>query len=225
MKVEFEKSFRINEKIELYVLAEQVGAGNYKTLIADVHPDYLEVATPVTGGHFVPLQPGTKVLLVQVRLDAIYMYQFTIDSVNKDTIESFIVKTPEKVKRIQRRSYFRVTYPFRMEVVSCTKRIKTTVKRKFEEYLTHDISGGGISFYSYKKENHSEFRPEDYYFVKVFLNEAAYYFKAHIVRQQSLENKRELIAMQIDDIDKKSREKIIRALFIKQNELLQKGIL
>lgn len=225
MKVEFEKTFSINEKVEVYVLAEQVGAGNYKTTVADVGPDFLEIATPVRGGQFVPLKPGTNILLVQIKMDAIYMYQFVIADVNKSNIESFTLGAPEKVKRIQRRSYFRVEYPFKMEIVSATKRVQNKVKRKYEEYLTHDLSGGGLAFYTYKREAGLDFKMEDTYFIKVFINDQVYYFLGHIVRQQQLENKRQLIAIQIDEIDKKSREKIIRSLFIKQNELLQKGIL
>lgn len=225
MKVEFEKTFSINEKIEMYVLAEQVGAGNYKTRIADVGTDFLEIATPLSGGQYIPLKNETKILIVQIKLDAIYMYQFNIEAVNKNKIESFIVKKLEKTKRIQRRSYFRVAYPFKMEIISCVKRVGTGIKRKYEEYLIHDISGGGISFFTYKKDNKSLFKMEDKYLVKVFINDTPYYFLGHIVRHQDLENKRELIAIIIDEINKNSREKIIRSLFIKQKELLQKGIL
>ncbi|MDD4342759.1 MAG: PilZ domain-containing protein [Eubacteriales bacterium] len=225
MKVDFVKTFSVSEKVEIYVLSGQVGAGNYRTLVADVTPEYLEIETPVTGGHFVPLKPGSTILLVQIKLDAIYTYQFKIDAVNKSNIESFIIKEPEKVKRIQRRSFFRVEYPFKMEIMSAVKKVNKNINRKREEYLTHDLSGGGLSFYSYIKDNHSLFRMEDDYFVKIYVNDKTYYFKGNIVRQQSLENKRELIAIKINDINKKSREQIIRSLFIKQNELLQKGIL
>ncbi len=225
MNLDFVKSFSVSEKVEIYVLSGQVGAGNYKTLVADVTSEYLEIETPVTGGHFVPLKPGSTILLVQIKLDAIYTYQFKIDAVNKSNIESFIVKEPEKVKRIQRRSFFRVEYPFKMEIVSAVKKINKDVDRKREEYLTHDLSGGGLSFYSYIKDNHSIFKMEDDYFVKIYVNDKTYYFKGNIVRQQVLENKREMIAIKIKEINKKSREQIIRALFIKQNELLQKGIL
>ena len=225
MKVDFEKTFSVSEKVEIYVLTGQVGAGNYRTLIADATPEYLEIETPVTGGHFVPLKPGSSILLVQIKLDAIYTYQFKIDAVNKSNIESFIVKAPEKVKRIQRRSYFRVEYPFKMEILSAIKRVNKEISRKNEDYLTHDVSGGGLSFYTYKKDNNPSFKMEDDYFVKVFINDKSYYFKGHIVRIQDLENKRQMVAVKIDDINNKSRENIIRSLFIKQNELLQKGIL
>lgn len=225
MKVNFKKAFSTSEKVELYVLAGQVGSGTYKTIIGDVELDSMEIETPVTGGHFVPLKPGSTILLVQIKLDAIYTYQFKIDSVNKDHLETFTVKEPEKVKRIQRRSFFRVEYPFRMEIVSAKKKVSKRIKVKHQEYLTHDVSGGGLSFYAFKEDGVSLFNMEEDYFVKVFINDKAYYSIGRIVRQQTLENKRELLGFKIDFINRKSREQIIRSLFIKQNELLQKGVL
>lgn len=225
MKVNFKKAFSTSEKVEIYVLAGQVGAGTYKTVIGDVEENFIEIATPVTGGHFVPLKPGSTILLVQVKLDAIYTYQFKIDSVNKAHLETFVVKEPEKVKRIQRRSFFRVEYPFKMQIISAKKKVNKRVKRKNEEYLTHDVSGGGLSFYAFKENDTSLFNMEEDYFVKVFINDKAYYCIGRIVRQQAQENKRELLGFKINLINRKSREQIIRSLFIKQNELLQKGVL
>lgn len=225
MKVNFKKTFSMNEKVEIYILGEQPGAGNYRTTVIDVNSEYLEIETPVKGGNFVPLKNDTLILLVQAKLGAIYTYQFKINSVNKTHIESFILNQPEKMKRIQRRSFFRVEFPFKMEIISAKKKIDKNINIKNTEFLTHDLSGGGISFYAFKNNHGSQFTMEEDYFVKVILNDKAYYFIGHIVRQQLLENNRELIGFKIDVINKRSRENIIRSLFIKQKELLQKGIL
>lgn len=223
--VNLKKSFEISEKVEVYILGDQVGAGNYKTLIGDVTSEYLEIETPLKAGHFVPLKSGNVILLVQVKTDAIYTYQFKIDSVNNSDLETFRVKQPEKVKRIQRRSYFRVEYPFKMEIISAKKTVNKNMSIGSKEYLTHDVSGGGLSFFIFKNDVSYHFNMEDDYFVKIYINDKAYYFIGRIVRQQSLENKRQLLGLKINEINRKSREHIIRSLFIKQKELLQKGIL
>ena len=54
MKVNFKKAFSTSEKVELYVLAGQVGSGTYKTIIGDVELDSMEIETPVTGGTLFP---------------------------------------------------------------------------------------------------------------------------------------------------------------------------
>lgn len=225
MKVDLQKTFYFNEKIEIYILAGQSGAGTYKSTIVDVTPEYIEIETPLKAGKFISLTPGSSLLLVQIKLDAIYTYQFKINSVNKDDLETFTVKQPEKVKRVQRRSFFRVEYPFKFEILPLVKKVNKNINKKKEEYLTHDVSGGGLAFYTYLKPGNIHFTMDEEYFIKLSINEILYFFTATIVRIQQLENQRVLIGLQIKEINKKSREQIIRALFIKQNELLQKGIL
>ncbi len=225
MKVDLQKTFYFNEKVEIYILTGQSGAGTYRTTISDVTSEYIEIETPLKNGKFISLTPGTSLLLVQVKLDAIYTYQFRINSVNRDDLETFTVKAPEKVKRVQRRSFFRVEYPFKFEILPSCKRVNKNINKKKEEYLTHDVSGGGLAFYTYLKPGSIHFTMEEDYYIKLTINEIFYFFTAKIVRIQQLENQRVIIGLQIKEINKKSREEIIRALFIKQNELLQKGIL
>lgn len=225
MKIDLQKTFYFNEQVEVYILGGQSGAGTYKTTIVDVTSEYIELETPLKDGKFISINPGASLLLVQIKLDAIYTYQFRINSVNKEDLESFTLKQPEKIKRVQRRSHFRVEYPYKLEIFSQKKKTNKNINKKKEEYLTHDVSGGGLGFHTYVKPGSTRFNMDEDYFIKIFINEKPYFFSAKIIRIQELGDQRIFVGMQIVEINSKRREEIIRSLFIKQGELLQKGIL
>lgn len=108
---------------------------------------------------------------------------------------------PSDIIKIQNRDYLRIGSSVRCELAV------EEAEQRLEIY-THDISGGGLSFYTRKPVEYEKYSGTMYLYKGE--NEISLPFKAELVYMNELEAGRYKVALQYSDIKEQHRNHIIR---------------
>lgn len=124
----------------------------------------------------------------------------------------FLISTPHHIKKAQRRRFFRVQTAVEMRLLLPSFK---DVKANTLKTLTHDLSGGGVSFLSSTKIM------EEGVIVKGHLHfdQKKVEFQARVVKVIKKQNQIFRNSLQFIEISESSRSEIIRFCMLKQIEL------
>ena len=137
----FKDVVRLGMPVVVDVLRPEELEGTYKSTVYDYFPDkdVLKIAMPSYKGRLIPLPKGSIAYIKLIDKSAIYVFRTSIISSGKDEEGFFVtyVRTPKKVRRIQRRKFKRI--PLVLE--GTYKLSEDDTPKKF---LTKDFSAGGL---------------------------------------------------------------------------------
>ncbi|WP_411346494.1 flagellar brake protein [Paenibacillus sp. WLX1005] len=109
---------------------------------------------------------------------------------------------PDEIIKIQNRDYLRISTSLR-----CDLQVMEEDDLELQIY-THDISGGGLSFYSRQPVNFQKYEGTLYLYKGS--NEMSLPFKADLVYMNQLEDQKYKVALKYSDIKEQHRNHIIR---------------
>jgi len=215
------ESFKINQIIEIEVLQGTEFSNTYRTRVEDINETYLVIGMPIDKGNYVPLRPETNIIIWNCDNLASYAYYCKVKKRMHEPIPLvFLEWPPYQIKKIQRRGYVRVPvnlhleYKLNKEVEKDETYHKTTIR---------DLSGGGTQFTTDIK-----LIKGDTLKIQLFLPSITINCKAKVMWVYTeIRNNRErfLIGIKFIDIPEKIRDQIIKYIFQRQRELIQKGVL
>ena len=135
--------FLFNSKIEIEYNDEL-----YKCNIQDVTDEYIGISIPVHDGKYLPLAKGEKVTGLYFHGKDIYKFETVVVGRKIEKILIIMLKKPEKITKIQRRNFARVSLMLNVCcVLVCTEKNMYTIgdnQIEFFDAYSLDISGGGM---------------------------------------------------------------------------------
>ena len=208
--------FKINNKVEI-----EWDDGYYKSIIQDVSEDTIYITIPANEGKYLPLNYNDKITVFYFDGEKIFKFKTIVTGRKVDKILLIALKRPEKMNRIQRRNFVRIslilkTYAALIDTKRDLKEIcysnKCNTEFDFFDADIVDISGGGLNL-STKKE--IEFDEE--IIVNIPFEKENIAVKGKIIRKQK-ENEKYIYGVKFLDIDVLTREKIIKFIFSKMRK-------
>ena len=196
----------INSKLEV-----KWGDGIYKTLVQDSNSKNILISIPVVGGVYLTLKTGEEIELVYYdNGENIFRFKCrVINRIKENNISYYSITLPYDVIKIQRRNYVRV------DTVQVIKNIKKYEKEtngqaddKISNALLLDLSGGGMRIKLREKLEKS-----DVISAKIGSENEEVLIKGKIVRVDITEDKRYIYGISFEELDNRTREKIIQIVF------------
>lgn len=196
----------INNKLEV-----KWGEENYKTIVQGTSDKDLVISIPVVNGIYLTLKTGEEVSLVYYD-DKANIFNFNckvINRISENRIPYYRISLPYNVTKIQRRNYVRVdTVQAIKEVRKYNEETKSIEEFKLTGGLILDLSGGGMRIKLREKLKFNDIIVAN---IGSSLEEIA--LKGKVVRVDKTEDKRYIYGISFLDIDNKTREQVIRAVF------------
>ena len=196
----------INSKLEV-----KWGDGIYKTLVQDSNSKNILISIPVVGGVYLTLKTGEEIELVYYdNGENIFSFKCrVINRIKENNISYYSITLPYDVIKIQRRNYVRV------DTVQVIKNIKKYEKEtngqaddKISNALLLDLSGGGMRIKLREKLEKS-----DVISAKIGSENEEVLIKGKIVRVDITEDKRYIYGISFEELDNRTRERIIQIVF------------
>ncbi|MFD1887689.1 flagellar brake protein [Paenibacillus wenxiniae] len=133
-----------------------------------------------------------------------YQFRTVITRANTDQFQIHL-KSPavEEIIKIQNRDYLRINTSLR-----CDLNVLEIEEEMQLQIYTHDISGGGLSFYSRQPIEYNKYTGTLYLYKGE--NEISLPFKADLVYMNQVDDQRYKIALKYSDIKEQHRNHIIR---------------
>lgn len=196
----------INSKLEV-----KWADGIYKTLVQDSNSKNILISIPVVGGVYLTLKTGEEIELVYYdNGENIFSFKCrVINRIKENNISYYSITLPYDVIKIQRRNYVRV------DTVQVIKNIKKYEKEtngqaddKISNALLLDLSGGGMRIKFREKLEKS-----DVISAKIGSENEEVLIKGKIVRVDITEDKRYIYGISFEELDNRTRERIIQIVF------------
>src|SRR5690554_4700612 len=109
-------SFKINQIIDIEVEEGADFSGIYRTRVEDIKENSIVIAMPMDKGNYLPLRPGSEVIIWYWDKSASYAYYCKVIERFMEPIPLISVGWPPfKTKKIQRRGYVRVPVNLSLE--------------------------------------------------------------------------------------------------------------
>jgi len=215
-------SIKINKIIEIEVGHGTDYSGTYRTRVEDIKKNSLVIGMPINQGNYVPLRPGSEVIIWHWANSASYAYYCRVKERTLEPLPLvFLEWPPFEIKKVQRRDFVRVPVNLYLEYkLEHGPELETEV---FHKVSIRDLSGGGTQFIAKNK-----LIKGDTLKIKLFLPNDTINCKAKVmwVYTEIKDNKERLLTgIKFVDIPEKVRDKIIKYVFERQRELIQKGVL
>ncbi|WP_081604072.1 MULTISPECIES: flagellar brake protein [Paenibacillus] len=132
-----------------------------------------------------------------------YQFQTRMERIEGEPLKIKLhAPDPADIIKIQNRDYLRIG-----SSVRCDLKVEEEPEQQLEIY-THDISGGGLSFYTRTPVEHDKYSGTMYLYKGE--NEISLPFKADLVYMNELDAGRYKVALQYSDIKEQHRNHIIR---------------
>ncbi|NKF06961.1 PilZ domain-containing protein [Clostridium gasigenes] len=196
----------INSKLEV-----KWADGIYKTLVQDSNSKNILISIPVVGGVYLTLKTGEEIELVYYdNGENIFSFKCrVINRIKENNISYYSITLPYDVIKIQRRNYVRV------DTVQVIKNIKKYEKEtngqaddKISNALLLDLSGGGMRIKLREK-----LEKGDVISAKIGSENEGVLIKGKIVRVDITEDKRYIYGISFQELDNRTRERIIQIVF------------
>lgn len=211
----YEEKIYEGQSVELAV-PEGEYKGKYRTRIEEVGQRILSIGVPMKDGQFIPLREGTT--LEVIFADDIAAYTFSTSIIKRIAlpIPSFIIESPKKIIRIQRRQFVRVPIISQLKYQIIDKNGVSNDKKGF----MIDLSGGGLLLRS--QEN---IPLQTIIVVKTQIGDKVMELPGIVIRtEKEIEKDDYMISIQFHEISEKIRDKIIAYVFDIQREMRKKGL-
>lgn len=214
--------FLINNKIEIESNDEA-----YKSNIQDVTDEYIAISIPVRDGKYLPLAKGEKVTGLYYYDKDIYKFHTVVIGRKIDRILLIILKRPENVTMIQRRNFARV--PFMINVYCALIRTEKDINTindnqiEFFDAYTLDVSGGGLRL-AVDRKLESRIRKGNILMLTIPIEDQNLTVEGEIIRvENDRKNSKIICGLVFRDLDRKTREAIVKLVFEIMREQMRKG--
>lgn len=210
---------KVNQRVEMSVTATQE---KYFSRVEDVKSEGIIVAAPVKQGQVVPVAPGTELYVTILGENDMYNFQTQVLARGQmGPVAVLTLMKPDSMKKVQRRNFFRIPAE-----VPCSFRILEEVTSMsmdpFIPAKTRDISGGGtlvVTEHPVVREMIVELSitlPQNQIVPAVA--------KVVFVKEGKGGDKKRELATVFLVIEEPDREKIVRYVFKRQQELRRKEL-
>ncbi|MBI6873110.1 flagellar brake protein [Clostridium aciditolerans] len=214
--------FLVNQKIEI-----EMEDGIYKSNIQDVTDEYIGISIPVNEGKYVPLRKGEKVICHYYYNKDIYRFETVVSGRKIDKLLIIMLKKPEKVVMYQRRNFARVPLMVNIYcgILENSKKIENIGNNQIEFFDAYslDISGGGLRL-AIDRKFEKRLNLGSMLMMTIPLNDENLTVKGKIVRvENDRKNPKIICGVSFVDLDRLTRESIIRLVFKTMREQMKKG--
>ncbi|MBU3135960.1 PilZ domain-containing protein [Clostridium gasigenes] len=196
----------INSKLEV-----KWADGIYKTLVQDSNSKNILISIPVVGGVYLTLKTGEEIELVYYdNGENIFSFKCrVINRIKENNISYYSITLPYDVIKIQRRNYVRVdTVQVIKDIKKYEKETNGQADDKISNALLLDLSGGGMRIKLREKLEKS-----DVISAKIGSENEGVLIKGKIVRVDITEDKRYIYGISFQELDNRTRERIIQIVF------------
>lgn len=207
-----------NKKIEI-LYEEQV----YKSRIQDITDKQLSISIPIKDGDFIPIIIGEGFEVLYYEEQNVYKFDgVVIGRITENNVPQLIIKYPGEIKKIQRREFFRVEVIYYIQYLNIGKKIDDDEKLKIldtkngNKGILLDISGGGLKLKLRDKLNEG-----DIIVTEIPMESEKLIVTGRVVRCEMDEGARYICGVIFENIENKTREKIIRFIFDKLRKQLK----
>lgn len=214
--------FLVNQKIEI-----EMEDGIYKSNIQDVTDEYIGISIPVNEGKYVPLRKGEKVICHYYYNKDIYRFETVVSGRKIDKLLIIMLKKPEKVVMYQRRNFARVPLMVNIYcgILENSKKIENIGNNQIEFFDAYslDISGGGLRL-AIDRKFEKRLNLGSMLMMTIPLSDENLTVKGKIVRvENDRKNPKIICGVSFVDLDRLTRESIIRLVFKTMREQMKKG--
>lgn len=214
--------FLVNQRIEI-----EMEDGIYKSNIQDVTDEYIGISIPVNDGKYVPLRKDEKVICHYYYNKDIYRFETVVSGRKIDKLLIIMLKKPEKVVMYQRRNFARVPLMVNIYcgILEDSKKIENIGDNQIEFFDAYslDISGGGLRL-AIDRKFEKRLNLGIMLMMTIPLSDENLTIKGKIVRvENDRKNPKIICGVSFVDLDRLTRESIIRLVFKTMREQMKKG--
>ena len=184
---------------------------NYKCLVTDIDEEWTKINIPVCEDEYLSLYSG-EVIEINMYLDSGKCYNFNSKVLSRGkegNISYYKLGMPFNIKRIQRRSYFRVGVLNLAHYRNITNFDNNDLDDiPYTEAMMIDLSGGGV-----KLKINEDVQVNDILSIKMNIKGSDIIVKGEVVRVQRSGDNENLCGIKFLDISQSQIDKIIEELF------------
>lgn len=214
---------KVGDKIELLRIDSLQNKISYPSQVLDIlDDDILEIRGPLHKNYFVFVSRKEKIRIIFVVKDkGKYQFDAEILNINYEGVYSLKIRRISEITKHQLRKYFR------FDISIPVKKYFTIIEDNEEKILeencrTKDISGGGMKLYTNYQHNVGDIITCEFEVDKHLITT-----KAKVVRVEEVDTFEFDFALGVEfkDIEERNRDRIIKFIFTKQRELIEKGMI
>ncbi len=214
--------FLVNQRIEI-----EMEDGIYKSNIQDITDEYIGISIPVNEGKYVPLRKDEKVICHYYYNKDIYRFETVVSGRKIDKLLIIMLKKPEKVVMYQRRNFARVPLMVNIYcgILENSKKIENIGNNQIEFFDAYslDISGGGLRL-AVDRKFEKRLNLGSMLMMTIPLSDENLTIKGKIVRvENDRKNPKIICGVSFVELDRLTRESIIRLVFKTMREQMKKG--
>lgn len=192
----------------------------YRCQIQDIGENFFNINLPASEGQYLTVPRGLDLEFMSFCDDGdVFKFKSTIISRSQENnIPMYVMTNPYDIVKIQRRDYVRVKVAQIISYITGNYKIDDIEKLKLNTAILLDLSGGGMRVKLKEKLSKGDSIVSE---LKYSSQQAL--VKGTIVRVETTEDKQWIYGVNFDNIDERTRDKIIRMVFDimrKQRELL-----
>lgn len=213
---DIERYFPINQKLSLTRITTS-DTENYPTYVKDLDDEMFFVDIPTKGGIAIPVYDGDPVEIAAVTKEGIYVGISIIQKIAKGRISGIWITYPDSLQKIQRREFMRWEFKFAFTLSAMSK------GGNIDEIEVEcaNFSGGGIA-----SRTISPIPRDKYLRVKLEYKDIEIDSRVKLIHvQHDSVRKRYVTGLKFLEIDKKTSDKIHKAVVASQLELRRKGLI
>lgn len=214
--------FVINNRIEI-----DDGGEIYKSNIQDVSEDYIGISVPICNHKYMSLRKGDKVEGIYYEGKNIYKFFTVVIGRKIEKILIIMLRKPEKMELFQRRNFVRV--PLIVDILCALIPVEKSLNNLNDQVevfkaCSLDMSGGGMKMIV-DASLKDKLKLGDKIMITLPLENNRLDVKGKLVRiHENRENKKLICGVSFINLDRLSREKIIRGLFQIMRGHMKKGV-
>lgn len=210
----------VNTKCEVLIKGK-----SYKSNVQDIYEKDIAISIPVFKGNYANLLKGEEVEVIYYDENNVYGFLSKVTGRKNDGISMILIEKPNKIKKVQRRRFFRLDLSMEVEYKkiennSSDKKIKEIIdeNKDFSVCTMVDLSGGGIRI-----RTKDDMEENQLYIIKIPLKDEIIHVACYCVRvvRDSI-TKSNICGFSFYDIEDSKRDRIISYLFQLMRELRKK---
>ena len=211
----------INKLVEVEVDPHTTSSKSYQTRVEDINENGIVIATPMENRVLVNLSPETTVILWHNDHSASFAHYCKVKARIYEPLPLTFLDWPYEIKKVQRRNFVRVPASIKFDFSLGDRDQKG--KEIYHQGITSDLSGGGIKF-----NTDVSMKKNDQLKIKLYIpdEEKPLELLGNVAWIVNLESTGKFaVGISFSKINESLRDVIIRYEFIKQRELIKKGLL
>ncbi|WP_160670750.1 PilZ domain-containing protein [Clostridium sp. C8-1-8] len=192
----------------------------YKCQVQDLEENFFNINIPVSEGEYLTVPRGIDLEFMSFCDDGdVYKFKSTIISRSQENnISMYVMANPFEIQRIQRRDYVRVKVAQIINYITGDYSLADIDELRLNNAILLDLSGGGM-----RVKVKEQIAKGDKIISQLKYGTQELFVKGTVVRVEATEDKKWIYGVVFDEIDERTRDRIIRMVFDimrKQRELL-----